>query len=137
MRFDDVELELDPHVSGPDAGTCDVTVTFTAVWDAYEQASNLPYQVWVWLFGDDTWGGGTEDGVDDAIDTGALPDLEISSGGERTTDHSYSYRHTDLGRFDEDTDDEGWDEIRAKLTARVKEPDVVVAESRNHVGLKL
>lgn len=127
-------LSVTPYVTGPMADTCDSLVSYTVVWDAYDQASDQPYEVFVGLWGDDTWPNGAEDGADDAVHVPAEPVGEISSGGNSETDHASGFNGLDLSLFNEDA--RGADEIRAKVTLVPKTPVSATAES-DHVTLAL
>ncbi len=130
-----ITLELDPHVSGPNAGTVDSTVTFKVRWSAQDQASKQPYHVYAGLWGDDTWDDGVEDGDDDSVMVPAAPVMEISPNGQAVSEHEIRWTGLDLDRFDEDAGGT-YDEIRAKITLVPIAPQSVAAES-NHVNLVL
>ena len=130
-----IRLSLDPHVSGPNAGTADSVVSFDVRWSPQDRASKQPYHVFWGLFGDDTWDNGVEDGVDDSIMVPAAPVLKISHNGEQVSTHEIVTNGLELEWLNEDAGG-GYDEIRAKVTHSPLLPTSVTAES-NHVNLVL
>lgn len=133
-QLTNIHLDLEPHVTGPNAGTIDSSVTFDVRWSAQDKASKQPYTVFYGLWGDDTWPNGVEDGSDDPVMVPAAPVLQISPNGQNVTSHEIAAAGLDLDRFNEDN--AGFDEIRAKVTLVPRTPTSVTAES-NHVNLTL